>query len=259
MSLFVFDLDGTLIDESYELKIEEIEALNKLSELGHKIAFASGRPLTGILKFATKLNNPENFYLLCSNGAEIYHKNKLLFSKYLGSAAFSEVFDYFGSNLDFTITAYANEKILYKNNYDIVKLEERSNSMPSLLVKQANIENVTKIMIRTEKTNAFDIVVPEQFYEEFEVAHTNSRWIEFTDKSVSKGTAIEFIVKRLRIRKDDVFVFGDSNNDTPAMKKYIGIAMSNAGEETKAAAKYITKSVYEHGVVYALKEILHAI
>ena len=64
----------------------------------------------------------------------------------------------------------------------------------------------------------------------------------------------------LKYQKENVFVFGDSGNDVSMIKRFKNsIAMGNGINEVKKHAKYITKSVDEAGVVYALKELLKVI
>ena len=41
--LFSFDLDGTLLNNEGSIFIENIEAIEKASKKGHKIAIATGR------------------------------------------------------------------------------------------------------------------------------------------------------------------------------------------------------------------------
>ena len=56
----------------------------------------------------------------------------------------------------------------------------------------------------------------------------------------------------LNIEKESVYTFGDSGNDVKMIKDFNGVAMGNASEECKKVAKFVTKSVDENGVIYAL-------
>ena len=85
-------------------------------------------------------------------------------------------------------------------------------------------------------------------------------FLEVTNKKATKGKGVEFLRKYLNVKKNDVYVFGDSGNDISMIKKFKNsVAMGNGIDELKKRAKYITKSVEEAGVSYALKEILKVI
>ena len=55
--LFVFDIDGTLVNRSYELKQEVIDAINLLLESGHYVATCSGRSYIGSTRFLSQFKN----------------------------------------------------------------------------------------------------------------------------------------------------------------------------------------------------------
>ena len=85
-------------------------------------------------------------------------------------------------------------------------------------------------------------------------------FLEVTNKKANKRRGVEILRKYLNIKKENVFVFGDSGNDVSMIKSFKNsIAMGNGINEVKKHAKYITKSVDEAGVVYALKELLKVI
>lgn len=260
MGLFVFDLDGTLIDHTYKLQKEEIEALNLLYQNGHQICFCSGRPYAGIRAILNEANFDKFSYIISSNGGIITDSSgSIVFEKYLGSAAFFDVFDEFGDDEDLTILCYSNNKIGYVNHYEIIHLEELSNRIDSFKMSREYLDPLIKIMIRTGDKDAYKIVVPQRLLDEYEVAVTNYHWIEFNVKGINKGNAIDYVRNLLNVDSKNVYFFGDSGNDLEGIKKFNGIAMGNADEEVKKHAKYVTKSIYEHGVPYALKEILKVI
>ena len=59
---------------------------------------------------------------------------------------------------------------------------------------------------------------------------------------------------------EEIAVFGDDLNDLEMISAYpVSIAMGNAVEEVKSAAKYTTLPNDEGGIVHALKNILHII
>ena len=82
--------------------------------------------------------------------------------------------------------------------------------------------------------------------------------LEITDVRAQKGPVLKNYIERLGYAMDEVMVFGDSLNDLSMLEMDFGatVAMENASPEVKAAAKYVTKSNNEHGVAYAIRELL---
>ena len=86
----------------------------------------------------------------------------------------------------------------------------------------------------------------------------SGRWYPaFTDVTArgnNKQKGIDEIIRPLGIRVDETMAFGDGGNDIPMLRHAgIGVAMGNAADEVKAAAKYVTTSVDEDGISKALQ------
>lgn len=80
------------------------------------------------------------------------------------------------------------------------------------------------------------------------------------NRDVSKFSAIEKLRKKLGLESDEVAVFGDDVHDIEMLSGYENsVAMGNAGENVKAAAKYTTLSNDEEGVAWALEKILKVV
>ncbi|MDR2940336.1 MAG: HAD-IIB family hydrolase [Clostridiales bacterium] len=78
--------------------------------------------------------------------------------------------------------------------------------------------------------------------------------LEFTNLEVSKGVGVKFVSDLLHIDLKDVIAVGDNQNDVPMIKATgLGVAVSNAVDELKEAADYITKNDCDHG---AIKEVI---
>ena len=82
--------------------------------------------------------------------------------------------------------------------------------------------------------------------------------LEITDIKAQKGIALKTYIESLGYTMDEVMVFGDSMNDYSMLSMDFGatIAVENAMEQVKRAAKYITKSNVEDGVAYTIEELL---
>ena len=85
-----------------------------------------------------------------------------------------------------------------------------------------------------------------------------ARWTShFTDiipKDGGKNKGIDAIINHFGIKLEETMAFGDGGNDIDMLKHAgIGVAMENGREDVKKIADFITTSVDDDGITYALK------
>ena len=81
--------------------------------------------------------------------------------------------------------------------------------------------------------------------------------IEISDRQAGKHSGLKFVTDLLGIAPESVAAFGDGDNDVDMMKfAGYGVAVANASEKCKKAARYVSKSHDEDGVAYGLRKIL---
>lgn len=77
---------------------------------------------------------------------------------------------------------------------------------------------------------------------------------EFVLKGCSKAKGMALILHELDCPQEQTMAFGDSANDVPMLRfAGTGVAMGNGVEEAKNAADFVTRSVMEDGIDYALR------
>mgnify|MGYP000509024518 CR=1 FL=1 len=78
--------------------------------------------------------------------------------------------------------------------------------------------------------------------------------LELMPAGVNKGMAVAALAQRLGIGPESVMALGDYDNDV-SMLSYAGVsvAMANASERARAAARYRTLSNDEDGVAHAIQ------
>ena len=82
-------------------------------------------------------------------------------------------------------------------------------------------------------------------------------YTEVSSKNVDKWYAIEEIMKKENIAKEEVISFGDNNNDILMIKNAgLGVAMGHSNEQVKKVAKFVTQTNDEDGVAKALENII---
>ena len=82
-------------------------------------------------------------------------------------------------------------------------------------------------------------------------------WVDFMDKSVDKGAALEFLEDYFGIAREETMAFGDNNNDIGMLQAAgISYAVENARDEVKKAADHTCPSYMEKGVYQIIKKLL---
>lgn len=74
-------------------------------------------------------------------------------------------------------------------------------------------------------------------------------------KRSSKATAIDQVLKHCGISLEDAYVFGDSSNDLSMFRYASNCVLMGITAGAGAYASFVTKTVEEDGIAYAIKEL----
>ena len=91
---------------------------------------------------------------------------------------------------------------------------------------------------------------------DMEVIDRENGFYECIPRGHSKATAIDLVLKHCGIRIEDAYVFGDSSNDL-SMFRYAEncVVMGDHSPVLELYATFITKTVEDDGIAYAMKEL----
>ena len=82
-------------------------------------------------------------------------------------------------------------------------------------------------------------------------------YTEITNKNVNKWSAIEFLLKKLNINKEEVLTIGDNMNDLEMIQNAgLGIVMGNSNPKMKEIAKEIVSDNNSEGVLEAFNKFI---
>lgn len=119
-------------------------------------------------------------------------------------------------------------------------------------------EDFVKITIFDPKLRCFQSVKElASFENQAYIVASEAAWIDISNFGVHKGTTVQELQKILGVTEAETMAFGDGLNDIELMEtaKY-SFAMSNAFEETKKVAAFVTKSNNENGVLTTIEMLL---
>ncbi|NLU31211.1 MAG: HAD family hydrolase [Clostridiaceae bacterium] len=253
MKVIVTDLDGTLLRQDKNISDRTLKAMNEVVNRGFRIIVATARP-----KRAVRGIIPSKFldyYLICYNGAEIYHGEQLIHSNYLKADAVKDTVRWFMENypgirisIEIMDRLYANFDVRLMTGwlpeYTYVDFNDFDfKPTAKILVDLCGIDDLSRIYG----------ILPD----DFKMVVTDSGTLgQIAHKDVSKMNAIRALSEILGFKCTDVIAFGDDYNDLDMIRECgMGIAMGNAPEEVKKAAKRVTDTNDNDGVAMELENI----
>lgn len=275
------DVDGTLVNEAKTVDPEVVAAVRAARESGIRVAIASGRAWHEMDDVIDAM--PCLRYFVCTNGAYVMDKEEQkelvyisfdktraidLVRKLMTYGVFVEAYvktEIFGQ-YPVVVNETSQAEHFFRPNIRPFILKTRT-MVPDLLAHLESLpEGPEKIQIfygderirerilvdlRDEfQGAATDGKGRERFYDVLESSEGN---LEFVLPHTTKGTAVEALANHWGYTPDEVMTIGDSENDL-SMIRFAGasVAMGNARDNVKAAARYETTDNNNYGVARAL-------
>lgn len=250
--LFAFDLDGTLLNSKSELSKENYNALLKASKAGHILLMVTGRNYIYAQMAIKEFWGVFNYFVGC-NGAIIHSiHNRDLITLGENKIPFEFVMEIIHETREIGGTLQiSTEWEVFVKYY----LSEESNVIPSINKQRLfdpfqsifdmddkNKKSIVQISVHLEEHNVrkYKEIWEEKYGNEYEFTITSKHNIDINRKGISKLEAIKDVVKMENILYDDVYVFGDSQNDIKGLEYYNNTyAMDNAFDEVKKASKHV--------------------
>lgn len=286
--LIAIDMDGTLLNSYGEVSDKNKKAIKKAIDKNVEVVLTSGRMPKAIMPVASKINADN--YIISGNGAAIYDvKNKeTIYKNYMSKEKVLEIIDICDKNSMY-YSIYTNNAILAKSlNYNILFYNSENKRNPEdkkikfnivndiyKYIKEYNGDDFLKITICDKDKAVFNSIINkikkvEDIYV-LEVTHMSKKIIrhgakefeisyfytEISNNNVNKWTAIEKLIQRLNISKDEVIAIGDNVNDKEMIENAgIGVVMGNSSPYMKEIADEIVASNNEDGVAEAIQKYI---
>lgn len=259
--LIVLDVDGTLVNNKKQITDNTIDAINKAFSNNVLVTIASGRPLSGLSEY---LKYFKDVPFITFNGASIKTKNgNVIFEKHIDVMISNLIINYclksdYCINNNLNIIVWNNNKLYVNVINDDILFYEKTSGMRAEVFSDSNFTEVNKIIIYGQNEYLLQVKKElESINKNINCEFSSDNYLEFYDKSVSKGKAVEILGKCLNINKNEIIAIGDNYNDL-SMIKYagLGIAMGNSPQEIKDESDYVTYSNEEDGVCKAIEKFI---
>ena len=269
-TLYISDLDGTLLDKTGRLTAHAADALNTMIENGLNFTIATARAMgtAGIILKDLNLTIP----IVLMNGVVIYdilRKNyvkinvitpdavaavvdaqrELKITGIMRKIVDNEVISYYESTEQKMLRDFIDERrSIY--NMPFVHTESFHDIKPENIIYFGIIDTQARLQLVCDAlSDRTDIN-----FSLYEDVYNPGQWfLEISSAEASKKQAIEYL--KTAYGYNQVICFGDNYNDLPMFEASdIRIAVANAKPEVLAAASHICAPNHEDGVVKWLLE-----
>lgn len=265
IKLIVSDIDGTLLTNDNEISPQIKHYVEKLQEKDIHFSLASQRVHSSIFPIAKELGIKIpyislNGSLIQDNEGEVILNKSVIDKKYVVKAI------KLAERYYTKIALCYNDVIVYTEDNSVVKdfMSRLGTTYTEVKSYGDYLDNVLEIIMsgndrKIMKHIHSKMLLPFGFY--LKVKYTRSQSfkgvynVEVIRKGINKKTGLNILAKYLKLKKEEVLVFGDWYNDRDLfLFGGTNIALKNAVEELKDVADYVTdKSNEDDGVGEFLK------
>ena len=266
IKLIALDLDGTLLNSKKEISPRTRAAIDAALAKGVRVALASGRSRRGIMHVAEELELEKKHGLIVAwNGAHVEDltSGEVLHQRLLPEGIVGELCDYAKAH-DMAIMTYDREGVSISETPEdeYIVYEAVSNRIPQRRVESLPAEvtyplNKMLLTFHPSRLAALEPEMQAHFAGRIDVYHSEPYFLEAMPLNCTKATALEMLLDKLGLTRENLMVCGDSGNDL-AMIRFagLGVAMDNADADVKAQADYVTASNDEDGVALVIERFV---
>lgn len=281
IKMIVCDMDGTLLDSENEIQPKTYKKLMEFQKQGIIVVLASGRSYLRLLPDAQKLHMDKyNGFLIDVNGSSIYDvvaekRQRIGLLEKENINELNKFFNAFNVELQYyqddTMYTYLTDSIyeLKKNIRGEMRVPEdfpwvcgahswladyRDGYPTQIMIRELDQspDYCNKMMIAQGpyyQNFVREVIYKSEISENYEFVSPDERRVEVTKKGITKGNTLDLLLNKLNIHKDEVIVFGDSENDISMFsgKKYT-VAMGNGLQNAKDSAKFLTNTNNNEGI-----------
>jgi len=271
VKLIALDMDGTLLNEHGVLAEESKAALMKAMEQGVHVVIATGRVFSALPQDVITVPGIE--YAITSNGANIIRlkDNETIYSNLIDGSKLDEIMDILEDETIMKEVFYDHQVYAQKSclehledygirteksqRYTLTTRQPVEDTLALILENRDKLENINLLFGNEERRQ--QVWKRLDAVEGITACSSMPYNLEIGGATTSKAAALDALGEILGETKEQIMACGDSSNDA-AMLRHAGIsvAMGNAEDEVKAESLMVTKTNKDHGVAYAIRELV---
>ena len=263
-------MDGTLLNSQKLISEYTKESIRLLKEKKIEFTVCTGR-VAPMVEYYTELLELK-YPIITSNGAAIWDPNqkKILYEKAIPLNVANIIIKYCVSNARDCSVLTMKTCYFTKNSIRMKRFEQYNEIAKKNGLQCMNLEYITtdqmellehpihKILIY-DKNQSIIEKTKKWLKDVIEIDYTSSEegLIDISAKGVNKGNGLLELMKIKNLKKQEVCVFGDYDNDiTMANNVSLSFAMDNGCDELKAVATRIIESNDNDGLAKTIKKYI---
>ena len=271
IKLIALDLDGTVLTDNNTLSDRVKRSLEKAIQSGIEVVAASGRPYGSMPKNVLEIEGLN--YSITSNGAAVHDKS----GRRIHSTPVSEndvisllkiteghdlIFEAYVDGLTYTDSRYTSNPLKYgcsEAYVDYVKASHgHIDNMRDFIYNHRKELDSIEIICTDAKKRAYIRQLNSDNTSGFYITTSSENFIEFMDRSATKGSGVEWLCNHLDINKEHTCACGNADNDADMIEQAgLGAAVENASKLCLDCADIIVPTNNNDGVARLIEIILN--
>lgn len=260
IKIIFFDIDETLYvkHKAYIPKSVTEQVLPRLKAKGIIPAIATGRNHGCFPEaLAPYLNQETGFELFVTiNGQYNFYKDQVISDYSLSREQIERIIT--KANELGLAYAFVTPKTIAVSEANPIVHEAVLPITPNYLVEPHYYkkEKIVQMLLFYPESQAQAVENSGLFANDLKEARWHPNAVDILRKENSKARGIKDVLTKLNIEIENSMAFGDGMNDLEMLPTVgFGVAMGNAEPELKAVADFVTKSIEEDGILYALETL----
>ena len=263
IELLVIDLDGTVLDDNFQISERVREALKAAMAQGVRVTIATGRPVPVTRPFAVSLG--VNAPVLVMQGGMIYD-----FATETVLHELTLPHELACSLVELEVVFPAWQVVLYTGDEIYVSsIRYPQEFYESLLGTNLTVHpDVCSALNRRDPDKVLFIIPPEDAVTAqvelnriagtaATVVQSHALFVEVNPRDANKGAGLARLAVDLSIPRERVMAIGDQDNDVTMIEwAGLGVVMGNGSPASKAVANWIAPSINEDGAAVAIEKFI---
>lgn len=261
-----FDIDGTLYDYRGQMPASAARALEQARLRGHQLVVCSGRAKYQV--YDELLRDFDG--LICDAGAYVAKGNELIYEHFMPCETIRKIEEVFTKAGGY-LSALTDQRMILseaaKRNLENkflgqgISRQMLQQVMGNYLLSE-ELSHFTDIKKILYEDSGWSVAQVQEALQDccdvtassFEKAVEDSG--EISVRGIDKSFGMKKYIEAQGFSLEDTIAFGDGPNDMDMIAfAGTGVVMGNGRPELKAKADFVTKSVDEDGIAYALQKL----
>jgi Cof subfamily protein (haloacid dehalogenase superfamily) len=262
VKLMLADVDGTLVTQDKVLTEKAIAAVHKLHDAGVIFAITSGRPPRGMAMLIEPLDLQTpiaafNGGILVDRDMNVIEQRVLPEDLVVPVAELMKSFA-----LDVWLYSGADWYVPKADGPHVAREAWTVKFEPKIMPDGVNglTKNVAKLVGVSDDHDAVAkaaVAAHDKFGDHVTAAASQPYYLDVTHPLANKGAVAKYLAQRYKLSEDDIATIGDMPNDVLMFARSgLSIAMGNASDEVKRAARRVTTSNEDEGFANAVNRFV---